>query len=75
MKDGSQAIGILRSETADEVVLAMPGGIVVKNKPSDIAKREKLPTSLMPAGLGQVIPQQDLVDLVEYLASLKAPAK
>ncbi|HEV7406077.1 MAG TPA: PVC-type heme-binding CxxCH protein [Chthoniobacteraceae bacterium] len=75
MKDGSSAIGIIRSETAEEVVLAMPGGIVVKNKPSDIAKREKLPTSMMPAGLSATLSQQDLVDLVEYLASLKAPAK
>ncbi len=75
MKDGSSAIGIIRSETADEVVLALPGGIVVRNKKSDIAKREKLPTSMMPTGLAQTMPQQDLVDLIEYLASLKAPAK
>jgi putative membrane-bound dehydrogenase-like protein len=75
MKDNSSAIGIIRSETADEVVLALPGGIVVRNKKSDIAKREKLPTSMMPSGLNQALSQQDLVDLVEYLASLKAPAK
>jgi putative membrane-bound dehydrogenase-like protein len=75
MKDGSSAIGIIRSETADELVLALPGGIVVRNKTSDIAKREKLPTSTMPPGLSQALSQQDLVDLVEYLASLKAPVK
>lgn len=75
MKDGSSAIGIIRSETADEVVLALPGGIVVRNKKSDLAKREKLPTSMMPSGLSQTMPQQDLVDLIEYLASLKAPVK
>ena len=30
---------------------------------------------MMPSGLNQAMTQQDLVDLIEYLASLKAPAK
>jgi len=28
---------------------------------------------MMPSGLNQALSQQDLVDLVEYLASLKKP--
>ena len=72
-KDGTLAIGIVRSETNDELVLALPGGATNKFNKHEIAKREKLPTSMMPSGLNQALSQQDLVDLVEYLASLKKP--
>ena len=69
-KDGG-ATGIVRSETADELVLALPAGATVKIARNQITKREKLTTSMMPSGLIQALSQQDLVDLVEYLASLK----
>ena len=72
MKDGTGALGIVRSETRDELVLALPGGAVTKLRKRDIAKRDKFPTSMMPSGLNQALTQEDLVDLVEYLASLKA---
>jgi len=70
-KDGTAALGIVRSETADEIVLALPGGATNKFAKNQIAKREKLTTSLMPSGLNQALSQQDLIDMVEYLASLK----
>jgi putative heme-binding domain-containing protein len=73
LKDGSAAVGIVRSETADDLILAMPRGIQVPYKKSEIAAREKLPNSMMPSGLNQVLSVQDLVDLVEYLSTLKAP--
>jgi putative membrane-bound dehydrogenase-like protein len=71
LRDGGVASGIVRSETREQITLALPGGatqVVVKN---NIAKREKLTTSMMPAGLGNVLSQDDLVHLVEYLSSLK----
>ena len=58
-------------ETAEEIVLALPGGATTKLPKSGIAKREKLPNSMMPSGLNQALSKDDLVDLVEYLASLK----
>ena len=64
-------MGIVRSETNDELVLALPGGATNKFNKHEITKREKLPTSMMPSGLNQALSQRDLVDLVEYLASLK----
>ena len=70
-KDGGGAMGIVRSETAEDLVLALPGGVTSKFAKNQIAKREKLTTSLMPSGLNQALSQQDLVDLVEYLGSLK----
>jgi len=43
---------------------------VAKNQ---IVKRTQSKTSIMPAGLQEVMSTQDLVDLVEYLATLKKP--
>jgi putative membrane-bound dehydrogenase-like protein len=72
LRDGGGALGIVRSETQDEVVLALPGGAATRIARSNIAKREKLPASLMPSALNLALSQQDLIDLVEYLSSLKA---
>jgi putative heme-binding domain-containing protein len=71
LNDGGAAMGILRSETAEGVVLALPGGTTTKIAKGAIAKREKLPNSMMPSGLNQALSKDDLIDLVEYLASLK----
>ena len=71
LKDGGIGLGIVRSETAEELVLALPGGASVKFDKKQIAKREKLATSMMPSGLNQALTQDDLVNLVEYLFSLK----
>jgi putative membrane-bound dehydrogenase-like protein len=73
MKDGNVGIGIVSSETNDELTLSMPQGIANKFKKSDIAKREKIAMSMMPSGINQALTQQDLVDVVEYLVSLKKP--
>jgi putative heme-binding domain-containing protein len=71
LKDGAAGVGIIRSETGDELILALPGGATQKYRKGDVAKREKLTTSLMPSGLNQALSQDDLVNLVEYLATLK----
>jgi putative membrane-bound dehydrogenase-like protein len=72
LKDGGSAMGLLRSETSDEVVVALPGGATIKIARNNIAKREKLPNSMMPSGLNQTLSKDDLVNLVAYLTSLKA---
>ena len=72
LKDGSAGLGIVRSETGEELVLALPGGATQKFRKGEIAKREKLTTSLMPSGLSQALTQDDLVNLTEYLSTLKA---
>jgi putative membrane-bound dehydrogenase-like protein len=72
MKNGSSALGIIRSETTDQVILALPGGVTNSFAKSDISTRTKLPISMMPTGLQMMFTQDQLVDLVEYLSSLKA---
>ena len=63
----------MRSETGDELSLALPGGAAITYQKRDVAKRDKLPNSMMPSGVNQALTQEDLVNLVEYLASLKKP--
>jgi putative heme-binding domain-containing protein len=72
LKDGGAAMGILRSETAQDIVLALPGGATMKVDKGNIAKRAKLTNSMMPSGLNQSLSKDDLINLVEYLASLKS---
>ena len=71
LKSGDEAYGIIVSETADELVLKDAKAISTRIKKSDIAKRQQSKISLMPAGLQLTMSTQDLVDLVEYLSSLK----
>lgn len=71
LKDGNSALGIQVSETADDLALKAIGGIVTKYKKADLAERTILKTSSMPSGLQAQMTQQELVDLVEYLAALK----
>jgi putative heme-binding domain-containing protein len=69
--NGEEAFGILLSDTADEITLKTQNGITSKYKKADIASRTQMKTSIMPAGLQLTMSQQDLVDLVEYLSTLK----
>jgi putative heme-binding domain-containing protein len=64
---------LIASETADEVAVKAVGGIITKLKKSQITARQQAKLSIMPAGLADAIAVQDLVDLVEYLSTLKKP--
>jgi len=75
LKSGDEAFGLLVSDTADEIAVKSQGGIVTRYKKSEVTKREQQKLSIMPAGLPQAMSVADLVDLVEYLASLKKAVK
>jgi putative heme-binding domain-containing protein len=70
-KDGNEAYGLITSETADELFIKTVAGIVTRYKKSDVASRTQQKLSVMPAGLEQAISQEDLINLIEYLSSLK----
>lgn len=69
-KQGGVLAGIV-SESEEELTVRMVGGISQKIKKRDVVKREKMPVSLMPEGLHLAMSEQELVDLVEFLADLK----
>ena len=71
LKNGDEAYGLLASETADEVAVKAVGGIVTRLKKSEIESRQQSKLSIMPAGLQAAMTTQELIDLVEYLSTLK----
>lgn len=70
-KAGDTYVGMIAGETDTELSIRVPGGIVIKTLKTDLAGRKKLPVSLMTPGLAAAMTEQELVDLVEFLTSLK----
>jgi putative heme-binding domain-containing protein len=61
------------AETADELQIAQPGGVVSKLKKSDLARTEPMTMSLMPAGLDKALTPEELRDLMTYLLTESKP--
>ncbi|HEY1084128.1 MAG TPA: c-type cytochrome, partial [Prosthecobacter sp.] len=70
-RDGQTTLGVIRSHTA-EGLLVMDVAGQEKSLPHDqILSNTTLTTSLMPMGLDSTMPEQELLDLVAYLRSLR----
>ena len=72
-KSGDMAAGIVAAETADALSLRDVEGKVVEVKKSDVAKRDSAPSS-MPEIYATILTKSELRDVVEYVATLGAPA-
>jgi putative membrane-bound dehydrogenase-like protein len=70
---GLSLSGLLVEETGDHITLRDANGKDTRVARTDIDSRTKSPTSLMPTDLLAHLTSDDLVDLVEYLFSLKTP--
>ena len=70
-KDGSSLQGIVSSKTETDLMLKFPGGTTQNYKMSQVVSMKKMDESMMSAGLHESMSQTELVDLVEYLSSLK----
>ena len=64
-------IGYLASEGDQEIGIKVPGGALITVQASEIKAKDPLPVSLMPASLVATMSRNDLVNLVEYLTTLK----
>lgn len=71
LQNGDEAFGLLASETEDEIAIKTQNGVTSRYKKSEVVKRQKLATSVMPAGLQLTMSTQELVDLIEFLATLR----
>ena len=71
LENGNVVTGIIVSETKDAISIKTAEAIVQTYKPSDIESKTQLKVSLMPADLQKLMSTQDLVDVVEYLTTLK----
>ncbi|HEV8608125.1 MAG TPA: PVC-type heme-binding CxxCH protein [Tepidisphaeraceae bacterium] len=71
IKGGDELVGIVQSETAEEIQLRIAGGIVMPIKKGNIVSRREQKESIMPEDLQKGMTVGELGDLVEYLVSLK----
>jgi len=71
-RDGEELLGLVASETEDELLLRQSGGSAVAVRKTDIVSREKQSVSLMPSGLHEHLSLEEFTDLIAYLASLKS---
>ncbi len=71
--DGRVLTGLPIEETADRVVLKTAEGERVTIPVKEIEERKISEISLMPEGLAQTMSDQELVDLLAFLTTLKQP--
>ncbi len=71
IKNGTALTGYIASQTEDDITIKMIGGVSEKHAKKEIASKTAFEKSLMPEGLGEGIGASQLVNLVEYLSSLK----
>lgn len=72
-QDGTVLSGILVSQTDESVELRTAEAVVLHLPRTELEAFQKQPISLMPADLQKQLQAQDLVDIVEYLTTLKKP--
>jgi putative membrane-bound dehydrogenase-like protein len=70
--DGNVVTGIKVSETPAEIVLRGSDAITRTLKKSEVDELKKQPVSLMPADLQKTMTAEELIDVVEYVQTLKA---
>lgn len=70
LKDGTAQMGFVTDEQGEQVILHDIAAQEHTFKKADIAKRETLPTSMMPPGLMASFTVHETASLLDYLASL-----
>jgi putative membrane-bound dehydrogenase-like protein len=71
--DGRVLTGLPIEELATHLTIKTADGQRIKLSPAEIDTRKTAEISLMPEGLVQTLSEQDLVDLLAFLATLKQP--
>jgi putative heme-binding domain-containing protein len=69
--NGNVTTGLLISETPDQIQLKDEKALVRTITIADIEERKKQEISLMPADIQKLMSAQELVDVVEYMTTLK----
>lgn len=75
LTDGTTITGLVPSKTEEEITVKDIEGLERKYKMSDVEEIKKQNLSLMPADLNKVLSEEDLVNVVEYLMTLKEAKK
>lgn len=67
MKDGRVLAGLVTNESAGGLTVALPGGVREEVPRSEIKEMRASPLSLMPEGLENALPPQQMADLIAWL--------
>jgi putative membrane-bound dehydrogenase-like protein len=70
-RDGRTYSGNVIAENDRQVSMRIVGKEVSKINKSDIQSREVMPTSLMPVGILETIQENEVLDLVKYMQTMK----
>ena len=73
LDDGRVLSGLIADETADHVVLKTAQGRRIEIPSAEIELKQAQNISIMPANIAETMTQQDLADLIAYLATLRQP--
>lgn len=68
---GTAITGLKTSETADSITITNSEGLARKIPKDEVDEIRKLPISVMPNDLQRLMTVQELVDVVEYISTLK----
>ncbi len=71
LDNGNVVSGFIASETDETIIVRQTGGISTTVLKADVVERAVLNNSLMPPNLQLQMTEQELVDLVEYLTTLR----
>jgi putative heme-binding domain-containing protein len=71
LKDGRSINGLVRKETASDILLQTGVNKEERIAKADIESRQTSTVSVMPAGMEQQLSPQELADLLEFLQSMK----
>ncbi len=71
LKDGSQVTGYILSKTEDQLQMRMYGGLTNTYELANVSTIDSLQQSLMFENLERAMSEQELIDLVEYLTTLR----
>ena len=71
LSDGEKVVGLWEGVSGRGVTLRQPGGLTRTVEASRIVGSEALPVSAMPGNLQSLMTREELVDLVEYLTTLR----
>ncbi len=70
-KSQGEVIGVLKEDTPQRVTVATDTGEELRLKPAEIASRRRSNLSMMPEDLVNTMTERQIVDLLEYLGTLK----
>jgi putative heme-binding domain-containing protein len=71
LRNGNTVAGVVAEDTPDRIVVRNAAGTEERIRPADVASRAQNRVSLMPEGLLANLNTQQVLDLLEYLDSLK----